>query len=205
MILTKKNIYLITIISCLLLVAFGILVVIPYVQDIFALSNDIKDNKASIRDYDLRELNFKKLKQDEEEANEILDELSDSLVSKDNSLEFIVLLEEIARKTFNEQSIELIDESEEEEKRKTKSSTNETLNDPLEAIEALYFNVRLQGNHKNLLRYLVELENLGVYADVVSMEIKSSSTTLSSSNEPFENSDSNDQLRTTLLIRAFVQ
>ncbi|NQU99768.1 MAG: hypothetical protein HQ538_03435 [Parcubacteria group bacterium] len=207
MILTKKNIYIATAITCLGLVVFGIFVVAPYVQDIFTLSHDIKEMKSNVEDFDLKEENFKKLKEDEEKADLTLNNLSRALVSKENSLEFIVLLEEVASKTSSIQAIEVVNKSEDEEtnKRGEQDPAIESLEDPLKNIEALYFKVRLQSSYKNLLLYLAELESLGIYTDVMSMEITSSSTSATSTNKPFEGEAPTDIIRTTLEIRAFAQ
>ncbi len=210
MISNKKNIYLITISTCLGLVVFGVLVIAPYVKDIFALSDDIKKQKSGIADFDLKKDNFKKLKEDEEEAKSTLNNLSKALISKENGLEFIVLLENIAEKTSNSQTIEVINTLEESSKNKKDGNTDsktESIRDPLESINSLRFRVKLQGSYKNLLLYLAELESVGVYTDVVSMEIKSNSASPVSGTKPFgEEELSNAEIvKTTLEIRAFTR
>jgi hypothetical protein len=209
MILNKKNIYLITIITCLGLAAFGFLVVTPCVQEIFSLSNNIKDQKASISDFDLKEENFKKLKEDEQEADSTLNNLSEALISKENSLEFIVLLEEIANKTSNTQTIEVVNKEDETtakvKKEDKEDPEKESFKDPLEGVEALYFKVKLQGSYKSLLLYLAELESMRVYTDIVSTEIKSGNAGPASGNKPFEEELPTDIIRTTLEIRTFTR
>lgn len=215
MILTKKNIYIATVITFLGLIVFGIFVVAPYVQKIFVLSDDIKEMKLNVEDFDLKKENFKKLKEDEEKADLTLINLSKALVSKENSLELIVLLEEVASKTSNVQAIEVVsvvadkeaskDKKDNEESKKENTTTN-SLEDPLKNIEALYFKVKLQGTYKNLLMYLVELESLDIYTDVMSMEIISSSAGPTSSNKPFEEEvAASDIIKTNLEIRAFAK
>jgi hypothetical protein len=215
MILTKKNIYIATVITSLGLIVFGIFVVAPYVQKIFVLSDDIKEMKLNVEDFDLKKENFKKLKEDEEKADLTLINLSKSLVSKENSLEFIVLLEEVASKTSNVQAIEVVSVVADKEVSKNKQSSEENkkenattnfLEDPLKNIEALYFKVKLQGSYKNLLLYLAELESLGIYTDTMSMEIKSSNVGPVSSNKPFEEEVAvSDIIKTNLEIRAFAK
>ena len=215
MILTKKNIYIVTVVTLLGLIIFGIFVVIPYVKGIFILSDDIKEMKSNAEDFDLKKENFKKLKEDKEKADFTLINLSKALVSKENSLEFIVLLEEVASKTSNVQAIEVVSVVDDKEASKDKKSNEESkkesiiinsLEDPLKNIEALYFKVKLQGTYKNLLLYLAELESLGIYTDVMSMEIKSSSAGPVSSNKPFEEEVAvSDIIKTNLEIRAFAK
>jgi len=162
----------------------------------------------NIRDFDLKEENFKKLKEDEEKADSTLNNLSKALVSKENSLELIVLLEEVASKTSNVQAIEVVNKSEDEKTNKRGGEENsevESLADPLKDVDVLHFKIRLQGNYRNLLLYLAELESMSVYTDIMSMEIKSSSASLTSGNKPFEEEAPSDIIGTTLEIRAFAQ
>ena len=142
MILTKKNIYIVTVVTLLGLIIFGIFVVIPYVKGIFILSDDIKEMKSNAEDFDLKKENFKKLKEDKEKADFTLINLSKALVSKENSLEFIVLLEEVASKTSNVQAIEVVNVVGDKEASKDKKVDKEDativfLEDPLKNIEAL--------------------------------------------------------------------
>lgn len=208
MILTKKSVYIVTLATCLGLGLFGFLVVAPYVQDIFSLSNDIKKQKSDIKSYDLKEENFKKIKNNEKEVNSILNNLSEALVSKENSLEFIILLEEIASKTSNTQAIEVVNKTEDINNNKRgekKDPEIEILKDSLENVEALYFKIRLQGTHKNLLSYLAELESLSIYTDVMSLKINSSGANSVSGSKPFEEEIPSDIINTTLEVRAFAE
>lgn len=204
MILTKQKIYIITLVTVSALVALGVLVIYPWVSDIFSISSDLERQRFDLKKYSMREENFKKLKAGENEIDLTLRNLSEALISKENSLEFIVLLEKLAQETGNKQSIGIINIAEDDVSAKTKDRKGVVIEDPLEDISTLNFQVKLEGKYKNLLNYLLRLENLEIYTEVTSVSIKTKNTNANSGNEPFdESANQDDTLSTTLEIRVF--
>lgn len=209
MILTKQKIYIITVITALIFATLGVLVIYPWVSEILSISNDVEYQRLNLKKYSSREENFKELKSEENEIDLTLRNLSESLISRENNLGFIVLLEDLANKTNNKQSIEIVNKSEEDVAvNKNKTTAEPLVQDGLKDIESLHFKIKLEGKYKNLLNYLLELEKLEIYTEVTSISIKLKNVNVDAvSNKPFEEGEAqeSDILNTTLEVRVFAR
>lgn len=97
-------------------------------------------------------------------------------LKKEQIVQFVQELEDIAKNTGNEISIETKDKEtleKEMQKRKKdeKSKEEEGIMDSLPSENYLYFTIKSEGEYGNLINFINKIENLKYYSDIVSFDI----------------------------------
>lgn len=134
----------------------------------------IRDTKAKINEqreilgsFSNKEGYKRELMQEAEEVDYLGQSLEELLLSKDNVLDLIVDLEEIAKKTNNTHSISLIEQV------VAKSSGEEVAGEEkeMEDQNKISFRVSTQASFKNLIIFLAYVENTRYYTEISSLTI----------------------------------
>jgi len=204
--LTRKKIYLLISIFVIVLILLTIFVIVPLITDIYSLADQIKKQKIKLATFELEEKNLKQLKNQQKEIDQDLQSLSQSLVSTRDSLSFILPIENVASRTNVKQTINIlnktIDSSSTKKNEGEENNKQEKISYALEEIPYLSASIKLQGDFKNSLNYLLQLENMGIYSDITDFTMRAKTST-SSSNPTVEEPSTPDLLNTTLQLRAF--
>jgi hypothetical protein len=145
---------------------------ISYIQDI---KEKITEQH---RDLEIKYQNAKQLKKNSEKINQLQDKLvvlDDIFVKQEQELGFITTLENIATKNNIDQKINLIKAT---PKTSTSKATSKT---PPE--ENMGFDINASGSYKNILAWLLEIEQLTYYINFESLNINTTSTEINNTSE----------------------
>ncbi|NQV13574.1 MAG: hypothetical protein HQ530_04730 [Parcubacteria group bacterium] len=198
--LTKQKIYIAIAAIIIILILITVFLVVPLVRDTYSLADNLKQKKTELAAAEAKGNNLKKIKDDQEEVEVILKKLSQSLLARDNTLDFILPLEKIADKNNIKQTIDIVNKEPDEKDSKKKEGSSYVL----EETSYLPVNINLRGEFKNIASYVLDLESIGIYTDVANITINAKKST-SSSNKPTasEEDESEDLLSASLQLRAF--
>lgn len=166
--ITKRKIFIGIAALILLIIGLGVILVYPMINNIGTLSGQMEDQLLLLKKNNLKEQNLKTFKEKQSEIELQLENMEGSIISSDDNLEYILLLEKIAKNTDVKQSINISKVVEEKESVK---SDNEN-KDPLEDLPHMTVDIQLEGKYKNILTYLLYLESLKIYSDIFSLDIK---------------------------------
>jgi len=167
--------------TLLFIVLLCFLVIIPQIRTIRNWKKKIDQERTKIEELVARQENLKIYRSDREKIKQDVKNFSSYLVDQNNTLDFVVKLEELASKTKNTQTLQ-IKEKESQEK------------DTLSSIPHLTFGIELQGDFKNLMDWLVNQENLVFYSEITSINILSP-----------KSAETAQVLKTSLELRAFTK
>lgn len=197
----RKKIYLLNSLAIIILLAFVIFIFKFQIPNILSLKNQISEKSKQLENYKLKQEDLEKFKKGSEKNKEIKKTLDQSLVDRGRVLDFIIKLEEIAKKTNNEQTIQIVEDKKEV---KRKKETKKQITDPLEKIDKLEAQIFLNGKFRNLISYLYYLEALSYYTDIYSLEIKG--TEEKTPKTPFEEATIEEgKIRTKLDLKIFTK
>lgn len=143
---------------------------ISYIQDI---KEKITEQH---RDLEIKYQNAKQLKKNSEKINQLQDKLvvlDDIFVKQEQELGFITTLENIATKNNIDQKINLI--------KATPKTSKQTSKTPPE--ESMGFDINASGSYKNILAWLLEIEQLTYYINFESLNINTTSTEINNTTE----------------------
>lgn len=199
--LTKQKIYITIAAIIIILILITIFLVVPLVQDTYSLADDLEQKRTELVAAEAKENNLKKIKNDQKEIEATLKKINQSLISRDNALDFILPLEKIAGKNNVAQTITIVNQEPDDKENDKKKESNYVL----EKTPHLPININLRGEFKNIASYVLDLESIGIYTDITNITINAKKPT-SSSNKPTddEKKDENeDLLSASLQLRAF--
>lgn len=180
----KYQLQLIILFGFIIVVCFIIFIIYPLVENTKKFSEQIKDQQAKIEETNQKKEGLEKFKKDKTNLEKISKELSSSLTSRD-VLDLVMKLEEIAKKTNLTQQLQIQEKKSSESIRgeqKTeigeetlplKTSQPQKSEDPLGSLPSLSMSIFLNGQYKNVLNYLMRLENLTYETEIDSLTISS--------------------------------
>lgn len=159
------------------LVIFGIW---PAIQTINSNLKAIQEQKIKIEEANNKKENLEKIKKDSGITQKINAKLADSLASKD-ILNFVIKIEETAKKTDMGQQLQIQEEKQapaptetsietDTESKETGEETTLTkpkiTKSPLDSVPHILMSIYLSGEFKNLVAYLIYLENISYQTDI---------------------------------------
>lgn len=133
------------------------LVIIPAVNDINAMSGDIEMKRIDLEEKYLRGQSLRKLAENLKNIEPRLNNLEEIFINKEDALELVTSLEEIAVKNNVAQKINL--------------SMNK--NAEQNGYEKIPLQIFAEGRFNNLFNYLLGIEGLNYYINITSIEIAS--------------------------------
>lgn len=170
----KKKIIIIFIIFILLIFSIIFYIIIPTINDIISIKNEIEYQKVDLEKKYLKGQNIKKIAEKLKKIESEIDILDNIFIDEDKSLEFIMSLENRAGDSNIDQKINLF---------------------PQEEDDSFYKKIPLQlftqGDFIDQLRYLISLEKLEKYINVKSLEITRRAVRNSSSGEAVSDNNVN--------------
>ncbi|MEW6408123.1 MAG: hypothetical protein AB1465_05535 [Patescibacteria group bacterium] len=179
----KYKLQLTIIISSALILLFTVFIIYPQIQDINKALKEINNQKVKIEELNNKKENIEKFKNDGAALIEKINkEIGFSLASSD-ILDLVIKLEEIAKKSNLSAQLQIQEKQKPEIKAPSQDETEEIqktekpkTQSPLANIPSLPASVYLEGEFKNILRYLVYLENLSYEIQATSLTINSQTT-----------------------------
>lgn len=159
----KKQIILKSIIYLIVCILFFAFISLPQIQRICLLSAQISEKKTRLSSLIQKKENLKDLKSKEDKINVTLISLSDFLIKKEEALNFVIKLEEIAAKTGISQTLNIENEEKIKEKAKEENA--------YESLSSLNAQLFIEGEFKNIIAFILFLENLKNYTDINSLNI----------------------------------
>jgi len=181
----KQKIWLIIGTSIGVILIYSGLVIYPQTSDILELNNKIYKEKIRQEELKIQENDIKQAKDRESDVDAILNQLSVHLTTKDDILNFIVELENIAKQTNNTQEINILEQTNVPKTKKTENedatkstntdtsaNTQTTTNQSQAEKSSNYIEVevKLQGSFDSLISYLDELKKTTILTDEISLE-----------------------------------
>ena len=197
--LAKYKIYIAIAITLLMLGLLVSFIVAPTIQNIYSLSDQVKQEKISLATFELKEKNIKLLKNNQTEVDEKLKIMEASLIPPANSLAFILPSENIASQYNIAQSIAILSSTEDDKKSRSKDKASSY---SLDKIPYLSVNLRAGGSFNNILTYLLAMEQMGIYTDITTINIIASSSNSNTPTGSDEETQTGD-LVATLELRSF--
>lgn len=163
-----------------LILLFAIFIIYPQIQDINKALKEINNQKVKIEELNNKKENIEKFKSEGTTLIEKINkEINFSLASSD-ILDLVIKLEEIAKKSNLLAQLQIQEKQKSETKAPSQDETEEIqktekpkIQGPLTNIPSLPATIYLEGEFKNILRYLVYLENLSYEIQVTSLTINS--------------------------------
>ncbi|MFA6295797.1 MAG: hypothetical protein WC663_00405 [Patescibacteria group bacterium] len=196
------------------------LIIYPQTSNILDLNNKIYQEKIRQEGLKIQENDIKQAKDKEQNIDTILDQLSIHLTTKDDIVNFIVDLENIAKQTNNEQTINILEQTnapqikktEKEDTTNTDTSTNTSVTtNPTQANPTNNFievEVKLQGSFEDLVAYLNELKKATTLTDETSLDSQLAElATTKTSTQVVQNEamPTTSELSTTLNLKVFIK
>jgi len=144
-------------VGCFLLVIFGLLyfIIIPTIADIKSMSGEIEEQRIDLEKKYIKGQSLKKLSDNLKSIELKLDLLNQLFINKNRELEFITTLENRASLNRLNQKINL-------------SSPQVADNQDFQKAD---LQLLLTGKFTRLLKYLLDLESLGYYTNIKSLEL----------------------------------
>lgn len=146
------------------LIIFGLLICLVLTVVISPLINRVKENSQTFQEkqrilFILKEKQdyLNQLQVDAQISQEYLEKIKGVFLQPEKAIDFITSLENIAWLTANQQEIQILGSTKEEEQTKRPS---------------LSFQLSLWGNFPNLMRFLIELENMDYFVQVEQLRIR---------------------------------
>ncbi len=197
------------------------LVIYPQTSNILELNSKIYKEKIRQAELKIQENDIKQAKDRESDVDIILDQLSIHLTTKDDILNFIIELENIAKQTNNTQEINIVEQTNAPQVQKTEneekpSNTNTGTNssatvDQEQASTAKDFievEVKLQGSFEDLIAYLSELKKATILTDETSLESQLAELASTQTNKQLvqnETAPQTSDLSSTLKLRVYIK
>jgi len=160
----KHKNYLIFFIVLILLILF-VIFLIPKLEDIEKNKKTITEEKLKMDAFGKREQLIKQALEKETLFQEINNTLTTALVDKNNTLEYILPLENLAKEVDIKQSLEIIENVPEKKNEKNKEE------DVLEKLSGVNVIVLLDGDYKKVLYYLNRLNSIGIFLNIESIKV----------------------------------
>lgn len=150
----KQKIYITSITSIIIIIALILILVAPLVRKIKSLSLNLIEKKSLMSSYEKRGGDYlKNLKNKYIELEPQISKINKSFIDSDQVIDFILAVEKAAALTNNYLEIKEISSSTEEKD------------------QILSFQISLWGNFSNLIKFLVQLENMDYFVDSGSLQI----------------------------------
>ncbi len=157
----KYKIYIYSSVFLAGILAFIILLIFPYYQNITSLNNDIYDNRLQLAIYLQQRENIEKTRQEYNKIKSDINKISKIYASEENIVELISFFESTATNNNLNQTIDL----------------QGTAND--EIGKKIKFGIHLQGSWTDILNYLSFLEQNDYYILINDLFFKQNSDSLS--------------------------
>jgi hypothetical protein len=181
--LSKYKLQITIVFSIILALIFSWFIIYPQTQNITKTLKEITKQKTEIQELNNKKESIEKFKKDGVSLIEkVNNEIGSSLAERD-ILDLVIKLEEIAKKSNLTAQLQVQEKKQEplrsehaNETEKTPAqeiqTQKENLN-PLAGIPSLSASIYLDGEFKNILRYLIYLENLSYEIGITSLTINS--------------------------------
>jgi Tfp pilus assembly protein PilO len=156
----KKQILLTTLVCLLLIGGIFYFFILPQVQKIKETKNEIESRRFDLERKYIQGQNLKELSENIKTVQEKIPELEKIYIKKEDSLEFITTMENIAEKNGINQKLEL-------------NPADETKIEKGQYIEST-LRISLSGHYLNVLSYLKDIETLRYCINIENLEINSS-------------------------------
>ena len=158
-----KNYLLFTLIVIILILTF--IFIYPQVEKIKENANKISAEKIKLENNLETKKKIKQVQDSQDYYSNLKNSLAESLIYKDNTLELIIPLENIAGDLNLKQNIEILETKE-------KNNNSKDDKDILEDLSGQNVRLRLEGDYKNILNYFVKLKELGLMYDINSIQLR---------------------------------
>lgn len=139
-------------------------IIYPSFKEIKEMSNEIYKQKEQLEKLYLAGQFLKPTQKQYEKIKPQTSELSKMFIIKNQELEIISALENIASKNNLKQKIDL-------EEPKENPATGKLENNPIRKYQPLTLNIQITGNYINFLKYLIDLETLDYYINIKDFRI----------------------------------
>ena len=190
-------------IGLFIVILYIAIIIYPQTSNILKYNNGIYNEKIELAQLNIKEKDLKKFKDKEKEINFILDQLSAHLIREEDILDFIIQLEEIAKKTNNKQEINI---QQEEKAPKAQKTEDQQVKEKKEE-NAIKAKIKLIGDFNSLINYLIELEKANILSDQLSLNSQLAGLTQVKTNIPFaepEEIPKENELITEIEINIFL-
>ncbi len=154
----EQRIYVVSGALLLVIVLFVVLIIFPLIGQIRNDSLKIIEKRQAIDSFYQDWQNLKNSQKDYEEFQQGLAQFS-ALLPVSDAIKFITAIEDVARKTQNQETIAVLE----------KAPGKQTEKTPAQAT--LDFQISLGGNFPNLVKFLIYLENAPYYNDLNSLQV----------------------------------
>lgn len=205
-------------ISATIVILFAAFFVYPQTADILELNNKIYKEKTRQEELRIEEKDIKQAKDKEKEVDLILNQLSVHLTTKEDILNFIIQLEDIAKQTNNIQTIKIIEDTNNPQVKKTENEEKPT-NTNASTVQSqnpadsktndfVEVEVKLQGTFSNLINYLTELKKAEILTDEESLDSQLSELSALPANQPIavnQNEPQTSDIATTLMLKVYIK
>ena len=163
----KKKISISIVIFILIIGGLIYFVVMPTINDIKKMGEDIENQRIDLEQKYIKGQSLRQLTENLKKIEPQLVILDQIFIKQDYELDFITRLEEIAAQNNVSQTINL--------------NTAKINKD--KSYQTLPLRLSAQGDYKNMINYLINLEALDYYINIDSMDLTSASTKLSAAPE----------------------
>ena len=148
---TQRKIYLTLVILAVVIIVLLFFLIRPLVAKVKAVSDDFIEKNNSLVSFEERGTDYlARLRNEYFDIESQIPEINKYFLSPDKVIDFILAIEEIATLSSNYQEIREVGSPEE---------------------DILSFQISLWGNFPNLIRFLVQLENMEYSIDIYSLQI----------------------------------
>ncbi len=148
---TQRKIYLTLVILAVVIIVLLFFLIRPLVAKVKAVSDDFVEKNNSLVSFEERGTDYlTRLRSEYFDIESQIPEINKYFLSPDKVIDFILAIEEIATLSSNYQEIREVGSPEE---------------------DILSFQISLWGNFPNLIRFLVQLENMEYSIDIYSLQI----------------------------------
>jgi hypothetical protein len=150
----------------IILVVLGVffIVIYPQVDKIKNNNEKISEEKIKLKKNIETDKKINKFHLKKENYDSFQNNLKTALIENKNKLDLIIPLENIARELNLRQNLEIV---ENEEKRTSKEEEKSAL----EKLEGQQVRLQLEGDYKNILKYFIKLNELGLMYEIIGLQI----------------------------------
>lgn len=156
---TQRKIYLTLVILAVVIIVLLFFLIRPLVAKVKAVSNDFIEKNNSLLSFEERGTDYlARLRSEYFDIEPQIPKINKYFLSPDKVIDFILAIEEIATLSSNYQEIKGV-------------GSPATPTDGSKKEDILSFQISLWGNFPNLIRFLVQLENMEYFIDIYSLQI----------------------------------
>lgn len=200
----------------ILAIVFVVFAIFSKIQNIQKTSQTIKEERNKIEEYAAKKESLGKFKKDKKEILKINEEVSKTLASKE-MLDLVIKLEEIAKKTNITLQLQIQEKQKETPQQVQDTKKEETLEggkeqqplkkavDELSNIPYLTASIYLDGKFKDLLSYLIYLENISYEIDINSITLSSTKEISSGIVPPSPKKTSEEGINVQITAKLFIK